>query len=61
VSAVQIKGGVLVVTGAGSGIGEATALLCAKTGAAVIAVDVDADAVEATAGACRALGVSAHA
>lgn len=50
----------MVITGAGSGIGEATALRCANEGAAdVICVDVDADSAAEIAAACRARGAEA--
>jgi NAD(P)-dependent dehydrogenase (short-subunit alcohol dehydrogenase family) len=59
---VRIEGSRVVVTGAGSGIGAATALRCAREGAAhVVAVDIDADAVAATAGRCAEAGATAHA
>ncbi len=47
---------VAIVTGAARGIGKATALALARSGAHVAAVDVDQAAVEATAGAVAALG-----
>jgi NAD(P)-dependent dehydrogenase (short-subunit alcohol dehydrogenase family) len=40
---------VCLITGAGSGIGRATALLFGREGAAVIVSDIDEDAAEATA------------
>jgi NAD(P)-dependent dehydrogenase (short-subunit alcohol dehydrogenase family) len=46
---VGVKGSVTVVTGAGSGIGQATALLLAREGARVLAADVNAAAAEETA------------
>jgi len=44
------------VTGAGSGIGRATALLCAQRGARLVICDVDEHGLEATAAEARALG-----
>ena len=44
-----MKGRVAVVTGAGSGIGQATALLLAREGARVIAADIDSDGLSETA------------
>jgi NAD(P)-dependent dehydrogenase (short-subunit alcohol dehydrogenase family) len=48
-----------IVTGAGSGIGRASARLFAAEGAAVLAVDRSRDAVEETAAAIRATGGNA--
>jgi 2-hydroxycyclohexanecarboxyl-CoA dehydrogenase len=48
-----------VVTGAGSGIGKATALRFARQGAEVVCVDIDEDAAAATAEECGA-GTSAR-
>jgi NAD(P)-dependent dehydrogenase (short-subunit alcohol dehydrogenase family) len=48
-----------VITGAGSGIGRATALRCARAGASVVAVDIDPSAAEETAARCRAAGAGA--
>jgi NAD(P)-dependent dehydrogenase (short-subunit alcohol dehydrogenase family) len=45
-----------IVTGAGSGIGRASALLFAREGACVLAVDRSADAVEETASLIREQG-----
>jgi NAD(P)-dependent dehydrogenase (short-subunit alcohol dehydrogenase family) len=53
-------GKVAVVTGAGSGIGEATALRLAQAGAEIAASDVDEVAAERTAARCRELGVQAR-
>jgi len=47
---------IAIVTGAGRGIGKATALALAQSGAHVAAVDIDQAAAEATAGAVAALG-----
>jgi NAD(P)-dependent dehydrogenase (short-subunit alcohol dehydrogenase family) len=47
---------VAIVTGAGHGIGKATALALAQAGAHVAAVDIDPAGVEATAAAITALG-----
>jgi NAD(P)-dependent dehydrogenase (short-subunit alcohol dehydrogenase family) len=45
----RLAGKVCIVTGAGSGIGRASAIRFAEEGARVTAVDIDRDAVEATA------------
>jgi NAD(P)-dependent dehydrogenase (short-subunit alcohol dehydrogenase family) len=55
-SKVTIKRARVVITGAGSGIGEATALRCAKAGAEVIAVDIDLEGARRTAAACMSGG-----
>lgn len=58
----EIEGARVVVTGAGSGIGAATALLCAERGAGAIAsVDIDGEAAELTAERCREAGAEASA
>jgi NAD(P)-dependent dehydrogenase (short-subunit alcohol dehydrogenase family) len=49
-----------VVTGAGSGIGRATALAFAQRGAEVAAVDIDEATAVETAARCRRFGVNAH-
>lgn len=46
----RLEGKVAIVTGAGSGIGRATAIRFAEEGARVTCVDIDRDSVEATAG-----------
>ena len=46
----RLEGKVAIVTGAGSGIGEATVRLMAREGAAVVAADIDASAAERVAG-----------
>src|SRR5919198_181042 len=48
--------GLVVVTGAGSGIGGATALAFARAGSRVLAVDINAEAAEKTAAACTEAG-----
>lgn len=48
---------VAAVTGAGSGIGRATAILFAKQGCHVAVSDIDRASSDETADACRALGV----
>jgi dihydroanticapsin dehydrogenase len=57
----RISGKVCVVTGAGSGIGRATALRFAAEGAHVLCADVNADSVVATAAEVAAAGGSAKA
>ena len=51
-----LDGKVALVTGAGSGIGRASALAFAREGARVVAADRDAEGGEATAAAIRAAG-----
>jgi len=46
-----------IVTGAGSGIGKATAWALARAGATVVAADIDAGSGEATAAAIRQAGL----
>jgi 3-oxoacyl-[acyl-carrier protein] reductase len=52
----KLDGKVAVVTGAGSGIGRASAELFAKEGARVVVVDVNAEPAEATVDAIEAAG-----
>lgn len=55
----ELKGKVALVTGAGSGLGEATARAFARTGAAVACVDVRAEAARHVAGKLAGLDVPA--
>jgi NAD(P)-dependent dehydrogenase (short-subunit alcohol dehydrogenase family) len=44
----RLQNKVMLITGAGSGIGKETSLLCAKEGASVVVVDVNDEAGQAT-------------
>ncbi|WP_026410948.1 SDR family oxidoreductase [Actinomadura oligospora] len=55
------EGSLVVVTGAGSGIGRATALAFAERGAEVVAADLDPASAQRTAELARLLGPDAHA
>lgn len=57
----RFAGRMAVVTGAGSGLGQATAARLAQEGAATACLDLAADAAEATAAAIRASGGTARA
>jgi len=54
-----LKDKVVIITGAGSGVGHAATLLFARHGAKVLAADVNAEAVEKTVAAARAEGGNA--
>jgi NAD(P)-dependent dehydrogenase (short-subunit alcohol dehydrogenase family) len=56
----DFAGKVALITGAGNGIGRATALAFAKSGAKVVVVDRDTTSGEATAGIIRQQGAAAH-
>jgi NAD(P)-dependent dehydrogenase (short-subunit alcohol dehydrogenase family) len=51
---------VIVVTGAGSGIGQAMAVAFARAGAKIVAADVQADALGATVADLHAMGADVH-
>jgi NAD(P)-dependent dehydrogenase (short-subunit alcohol dehydrogenase family) len=51
-----LSGKAVLVTGAGSGIGKATALACARRGGRLFVCDLDERGVESTAAEIRALG-----
>ncbi|CAM5632249.1 SDR family oxidoreductase [Streptomyces purpurascens] len=55
----RFSGQLVLVTGAGSGIGRATALAFAEAGARVVAVDRDAEAAARTAESSRLMGAAA--
>jgi len=57
----NIKGKVAVITGAGSGIGRATALGFAKKGASVAISDIDPERLKETTEAIKKIGVGVHA
>src|SRR4029450_4131734 len=53
---VELSGQVAIVTGAGRGIGRATALELAQMGADVVVAEMDRDAAERTAAEVKGLG-----
>lgn len=55
----DMKGKAVLVTGAAAGLGKATALKLARAGADICLIDINADALEASASEVRALGVRA--
>ncbi|MGQ0718042.1 MAG: SDR family oxidoreductase [Pseudonocardiales bacterium] len=57
----RFEDSLVVITGAGSGIGRACALEFAEHGAEVVVTDIDQQAVERTAVLARTLGPGAHA
>jgi NAD(P)-dependent dehydrogenase (short-subunit alcohol dehydrogenase family) len=57
----KLAGRVAIVTGAGSGIGRATALALARAGAAVLAADLSAESAERVAAEIASAGGRAHA
>jgi 3-oxoacyl-[acyl-carrier protein] reductase len=61
VSGFDLDGQVAVLTGAGSGIGKATALTLAAAGATVVGGDIDEGSVQATADEITAAGGTARA
>ncbi len=52
----RVAGRVAIVTGAGSGIGQASAVRLAEEGATVICADINEDAAKATADSIGATG-----
>ncbi|HEY7438881.1 MAG TPA: SDR family oxidoreductase [Acidimicrobiia bacterium] len=54
----RLDGRVVLITGAGSGIGRATVLLAVQEGASVAAIDLDESCLRSTVDAVRALGGS---
>jgi 3-oxoacyl-[acyl-carrier protein] reductase len=53
------RGKTILITGAASGIGRATALIFAREGANVVCADIDEDGVKETAGKINAIGSQA--
>src|SRR5437868_13064389 len=57
----RLEGKVCLITGAGSGIGQASARLFAREGAQVVVADIDLDSARATADEISAAGGRASA
>jgi NAD(P)-dependent dehydrogenase (short-subunit alcohol dehydrogenase family) len=55
----SLRGKVIIITGAASGMGRATALQCAAQGAAVVAADLNADGASTVADEIEASGAAA--
>jgi 2-hydroxycyclohexanecarboxyl-CoA dehydrogenase len=58
-STIDLRGATALVTGAGSGIGRATAVALAREGATVLCVDIDETTAKTTAAACLDHGSAA--
>lgn len=56
----DLQGKTIAITGAGRGLGRATALALAERGSNVALVDLDADSLGETARECRQFGVNAN-
>ena len=56
----NVRGRVVLITGAGGGIGRLMSLEFAKLGAKLVVVDKDGKAAEETASIARSLGVEAR-
>ncbi len=56
----DLKDKVIIITGAGQGLGRQFALDCAAEGMKVALADIDADAMEITREECEAKGVEAR-
>jgi 2-hydroxycyclohexanecarboxyl-CoA dehydrogenase len=56
----RVRGALVAVTGAGSGIGEATSVAFAQAGARVLSIDINHDSAERVAAACAAAGPEAQ-